>query len=517
MLAPRILHFAHNQIFWDCGALSACEALPSGLPLPLDDSASTDRHWRGRLQESSSLAHAPLSGANDDSLEGFWSSSVLRYTKCNLTSQADKTVAIWSIAKLVRDALGDGYGAGMWSTALEEQLGWRTVDMKKSKRSVDLQWRQPSWSWTSIQGAVLAGERVVVERCYRVRGHDGKAISFESKGLKRPKAEREHSDSLKEDLEIGWGAWQKKSADSLSRVIKEKRAARGQSTPSRPMATKSTASSSNKHAGMAPKTDPRDIEPELATKSLAINAPIGSGYLYPNTETGTYTLKVKTITNDKTNASITPNDSTPPGSSPDIIFEAFPDESPSELDFAPNLTQFLILAATEHNSRVSPFGLGVDIGEYDSDNEPDIPTNTTYSGIGIMLIEPEEYLRRSSLHAQLKEAMEKMENYLSKKESTQKASGKKSIVQKSDDEMQCLIRLIAFTFSRKVSGEEWTVTEWKNELENLIRLIVQLEWHKRTAERHRHFRRTGFLRFRDLSKEMYAEVMQGQAVKFWLD
>lgn len=91
MLSPRILHFAHDQIFWDCGTISACEILPSGLPIKLDYVASTDRHWRGRLQESSSLAHAPLSGVNTDSLGGFWSSSVLNYTQCELTSQDDKS------------------------------------------------------------------------------------------------------------------------------------------------------------------------------------------------------------------------------------------------------------------------------------------------------------------------------------------------------------------------------------------------------------------------------------------
>ncbi|KAF2831216.1 HET-domain-containing protein, partial [Ophiobolus disseminans] len=200
MLSPRILHFAANQVFWDCGRLSACETLPSGLPLPLDDAASTDRHWRGRLQESSSLVHAPLSGVNDDSLGGFWSASVLRYTQCNLTSQSDKSVAVWSIAKLVRDAWGDDYAAGVWALALEEQLSWKVVDVRKSKRSIDLQWRQPSWSWTSIQGAVSLPERIRTERCYTIKGHNGEPISFKTKDPIRPVLEREHSDSIKEDL-----------------------------------------------------------------------------------------------------------------------------------------------------------------------------------------------------------------------------------------------------------------------------------------------------------------------------
>jgi hypothetical protein len=415
--------------------------------------------------------------------------------------------------------LGDDYGAGMWSTALEEQLGWRMVDMKKSKRSVDLQWQQPSWSWTSMQGAVLIGERVAVERCFQVRGHDGKAISFQSKTLKRPAAEREHSDSLKEDLEIGWGEWQRKRrVDSSSRVVKDKVAVRSQFMPSsQPIAAKSTTAGPKRYARMALKTDPRDVEPELATKSIAIDAPIGSGFLYSNTETGTYRLRVKTNTEIRVNTSIPLNNNTLQDSLQEIILEAFPDETPSDLDLSPHSTQFLILAATKHSSPASPLGLGVDLDDYDSDNEPDMSMNTTYSGIGIMLIQSEEYLRRSTFHLQMKEAAEKINNCLVRKGSIRNVSGEESMSRESDGEMECLIRLIAFIFSRKGSSEEWAVRELKSELEHLVRLIVQLQWHKGTAEHLRHFRRTGFLRFRDLSEEMYAEVIQGQTIKFWLD
>ncbi|KAF2190379.1 HET-domain-containing protein [Zopfia rhizophila CBS 207.26] len=397
----------------------------------------------------------------------FWSSSVLRYTKCDLTNQADKTVAIWSIAKLVRDAWSDEYGAGMWGTALEEQLGWRVVDMKKSKRSVDLQWRQPSWSWTSVQGAVLAGERVAVERCYRVRGHDGKAISFKTKGLKRPAAEREHSDSLKEDLEIGWEEWQMKRRTQSS---------------SQTTSAKSTTTDPKKYAKTALGTNPRDIEPELASKSIAIHAPIGSGSLHSNTETGTYSLKVKINTGGGVNTT------TPQDTSREITLEAFPDELPSNLDLSPHPAHFLVLAATAHATPVSSFGLGLDLDEYDSDNEPEVPIHTTYSGIGILLIQSEEYLRRGAFRVKIKEAAKRINDFFVEKGTIQKGS-----------------------------SEEWTVRGLNSEMEHLMRLIVQLEWHKGTAEQHRHFRRTGSFQFRDLDEEAYAEIMGRQAVKSWLD
>lgn len=184
MLSPRILHFAASQIFWDCSTLSASESLPSGLPHPLDNIASTDRHWRGRIQvtSSSSSSRAPLVGASDnESLETFWKTALLNYTSCDLTSQSDKRVAIWSIAKMIRDVneVPEEYGSGLWERALEEQLAWRMVRCEEGARLSELQVENPSWSWASVKGAVIAHDRVCPPRDYTVTDHDGGPIAFD--------------------------------------------------------------------------------------------------------------------------------------------------------------------------------------------------------------------------------------------------------------------------------------------------------------------------------------------------
>ncbi|KAF2271384.1 HET-domain-containing protein [Westerdykella ornata] len=184
MLSPRILHFAANQIFWDCSTLSACEVLPEGLPHSLDGLASTDRHWRGRIQastlstslESGSENEDPaaLTGSNDASLETFWQTALQNYTSCALTNQGDKTVAVWSIAKIVRDVLKEEYAGGMWEFALEEQLAWRLRDSGTANTRIpELQARNPSWTWASVKGTVVPHERVVPPRCYTVTGLNG--------------------------------------------------------------------------------------------------------------------------------------------------------------------------------------------------------------------------------------------------------------------------------------------------------------------------------------------------------
>ena len=186
MLAPRILHFASSQIFWDCSTLSACETFPHGLPHALDARASTDRHWRGRMQSASSGQsgdHQTLVGEDDDSIETFWRAAVLNYTSCNLTNQGDKSVAIWSIAKLVRDILGEKYGAGLWEANLEEQLAWHVRDPAPVGlgRIHELQHLYPSWTWASIKGPIIAHNRLARARQYVVTNHAGGATSFQSR------------------------------------------------------------------------------------------------------------------------------------------------------------------------------------------------------------------------------------------------------------------------------------------------------------------------------------------------
>lgn len=118
-------------------------------------------------------------GANDGSMRQFWKSALLNYTSCNLTSQGDKTIAIWSIAKIVRDELvredkAEDYGAGFWKRALEEQLAWRMKDAGVlESRIPELQVTNPSWSWASVKGAVLAHDRLTTWRFYTATSLDG--------------------------------------------------------------------------------------------------------------------------------------------------------------------------------------------------------------------------------------------------------------------------------------------------------------------------------------------------------
>ncbi|EAT86594.2 hypothetical protein SNOG_05530 [Parastagonospora nodorum SN15] len=316
-----------------------------GLPLMLDDAASTDRHWRGRLQESSSLVHAPLAGVNTDSLGEFWSSAVLSYTQCDLTDQVDKTRAIWSIAKLVRDAWGDDYGVG----------------------------------------------------------HDEKDIRFVIKGAAKPVFGRIPSDSIKKDMQLGWDKWQKETTRRLNSSSGARANPTQERSQSAPVVPKQDIGIANKSVKDEPAAvaDPRDLEPELISNSIKIKAPITPGTLYYDDETGNYNILAKSYDGSKLGETFASNEDNLVGkadssaSAPSVIlFMAYPDVTPSSFDLAPNYSHVIILRAKSHTIQKASSGLGIGFEEqaYGSDNEPELPIS--YSGTGIIVTPTVDYRRQ---------------------------------------------------------------------------------------------------------------------------
>ncbi|KAJ8112154.1 hypothetical protein OPT61_g5416 [Boeremia exigua] len=230
MLSPRILHFTKNQIFWDCPSLSACEALPAGLPRSIDTVSGPDRHWRGRLQEPGG-SH-DLAGPNDQPLSVYWQTAVRNYTSCNLTQRSDKLIALWGIAKLIKDDMGVEYGEGLWEDNLEDQLSWRVAECKLKERPVTEKRKIPSWSWASMDGEIIIADRLSDKSHRTVCDHNGRGLELDLKGVKRyarsslqsrphgpgPLQHRVHSDSV---LEIKQ-AKTKTQKDSRQENVKSK-------------------------------------------------------------------------------------------------------------------------------------------------------------------------------------------------------------------------------------------------------------------------------------------------------
>lgn len=150
-MSSRIIHYSHDQIFWDCAGLSACEALPGGLPPPLDTLASIDRQWREQLQLKQ--IHPPDSdpvryvGTADVSIEQFWKLSVGYYTRCIFTNFSDRLDAVSAVARVAREELPQPYCQGFWQYRLHEQLAWRVVRGTGSQPVVKRTDLGPTWTW----------------------------------------------------------------------------------------------------------------------------------------------------------------------------------------------------------------------------------------------------------------------------------------------------------------------------------------------------------------------------------
>src|SRR5215469_11151209 len=358
MLAMRMIHFAKNQIFWDCATTSSCEALPSGLPQPLDGVAGLDRHWRGRLQLSESLRQRPLAGVVDDSLETFWKSAVRKYTSCDLTKGSDKLTAMWGIAKLVRDALEEEYGAGLWEKNLDEQLAWRVAKCSLDERPIELR-DNPSWSWASLRGTIEVQDRLPEERRQHVvKDHDGKPISFQLMRKKQPTPEGKPSTTWKEVIAT--------MGRSLEQV--EDKHKPGPNKSERQESERNTVADQTQSTSRT--NNMRDRQPEFQDKSIAIQTHIGHARLWHDKLKRKWRLKMPSADGMVLD---------------DAIFEVFPDIKPKLGGMDDIDCLFIVLASSQVRQHI----------------ETAAEDEVRYSGVGITL-EPTgkkyHFYRTGALH-----------------------------------------------------------------------------------------------------------------------
>lgn len=138
VLAPRNLHFGDEYVLWECEVSTASEIYPQcqikfGAPVKA-----------GSIRR---MGYAP-------DPEEHWQQIVEVYSKCLLTNENDKLVAVGGIAKRFAQTKKLGvYLAGLWSHNLVPQLLWQSRSPSKSVRPN--KYRAPTWSWASLDGPVF--------------------------------------------------------------------------------------------------------------------------------------------------------------------------------------------------------------------------------------------------------------------------------------------------------------------------------------------------------------------------
>ncbi|KAH7386946.1 heterokaryon incompatibility protein-domain-containing protein [Phaeosphaeria sp. MPI-PUGE-AT-0046c] len=162
LLAPRILHFSHDQVFWECRETRACEVYPGGhhslrrADCPI---AKFKSYFRGGTLTELSTSHSAtdLEPYNKEDYHNLWRRMVESYSSTQLTNPLDKLVALSGVAKVVSTFLGATYVAGMWRETLAEDLCWSnpvhvTTETTWSYSSL---YRAPTWSWASTDYSVV--------------------------------------------------------------------------------------------------------------------------------------------------------------------------------------------------------------------------------------------------------------------------------------------------------------------------------------------------------------------------
>lgn len=167
--SSRIIHFTKHGLFWECHEYKASENYPNGIPEWLnpfwcDDQTALKRKLH-RL-EAQSITSPPESGstgkdslatdiaaASDKDIYFSWCQFRIAYSRCNLTMEADKLVAIQGIAEHMSIVLGDQLIAGLWRNHLLEDLCWHKFEHKAVPCELT-RWRAPTWSWASTTGTI---------------------------------------------------------------------------------------------------------------------------------------------------------------------------------------------------------------------------------------------------------------------------------------------------------------------------------------------------------------------------
>ncbi|KAI0760155.1 heterokaryon incompatibility protein-domain-containing protein, partial [Fomes fomentarius] len=149
LLAPAILHYGKHQLYWECRAYHAYED--------------------GRL----SVQGGTLDGATGKFItlrqhillpptDGWrtWYRLVEEYSSRALTRPSDKLPALAGAAAIFRKAHGRSEGtyvAGLWKEDIVQGLVWAAHYHHFPSRKVPgpAPRRAPSWSWASVDGAVI--------------------------------------------------------------------------------------------------------------------------------------------------------------------------------------------------------------------------------------------------------------------------------------------------------------------------------------------------------------------------
>ena len=161
LLSKRLLTFTSGVTF-ECATASICECGHSIYSNPLYPGLDQQR----RLDRKEFRTLIASESPNNELLHTYWAEFLVRhYSTLALTKDSDRLPAIHSLAMILERKLGDEYVSGLWKSDLLRGIRWIAADnfinigptLKQTERVIrrlpEVN-RAPSWSWTSVEGAM---------------------------------------------------------------------------------------------------------------------------------------------------------------------------------------------------------------------------------------------------------------------------------------------------------------------------------------------------------------------------
>lgn len=160
ILARRILHFASEQMYWEClEGFEAEQGLKLKYRLPFVSDNTQLVEYRDQRHKMAQPIKPKYEGYEQNSkLIGNWHELLREYGPRELTNPLDKLPAFSGIAKSLSKSFKDEYLAGLWRGSLIECLCWQALRCKPVG-----QYRAPSWSWAAVDGIPATGLLGVTE------------------------------------------------------------------------------------------------------------------------------------------------------------------------------------------------------------------------------------------------------------------------------------------------------------------------------------------------------------------
>ncbi|KAF2831441.1 hypothetical protein CC86DRAFT_401968 [Ophiobolus disseminans] len=169
LLAPRVLHFCHDQIAWECSKFDDAECFPEAVTSLKADLRGMAPHGRTKdLTTSAGMRSRdicldelpdPDVGMQDLYVFELWKRMVEGYSRTDLSYPSDVFMALTGIARhfqkhLFSTSTNLQYVAGLWSRNLESQLLWCVNEEYRGDQfhnpSKRYEERAPSFSWAAV-------------------------------------------------------------------------------------------------------------------------------------------------------------------------------------------------------------------------------------------------------------------------------------------------------------------------------------------------------------------------------